>query len=497
MTAVKKRVIVIGAGVAGLSAGIYAQKCGFNVTILESHSMAGGFCTAWKRNGYLFEGGMHWLTGSRPQEPLHKIWRYVGALDDSVKVHYPEPFLEFNHNGEPIRFYRDINATREHFLAIAPEDKKAIDRLYKDVRKVQKLVMPIFNISGLKMSKRKRNSLFFLLSALSGVKHYERSSSFSREDYINQFTHPGLRNLLQSYSRRKIGIAHLLLTLGNLARGDGGFPEGGSLPFIGRMVQTFTSLGGEISYNTRADRVIMEDGRASAVLCGDTRLPADAVIITGDTMAIDHLFATPPQGAWLEEMRAVTMPMSATFISLGIGVSLKKYPKNGTIKLEKRISAGNMAHEFLLYNNYAADPVYSPQGKTALTVHMAGDTYDFWKQAQEENRYEEEKRKLAEDVIEALSIAMPEMAGKVEVTDVATPLTNERYCASWKGSWMTEATPGMSMKQYPAVIEGLKGVYFAGQRMRRPGGLPVAAMSGRRATQYLCRDTGTVFVSEE
>ena len=49
----KKKVIVIGAGVAGLSSGIYAQKCGFDVTILESHSIAGGNCTSWKRKGYL------------------------------------------------------------------------------------------------------------------------------------------------------------------------------------------------------------------------------------------------------------------------------------------------------------------------------------------------------------------------------------------------------------------------------------------------------------
>jgi len=61
---------------------------------------------------------------------------------------------------------------------------------------------------------------------------------------------------------------------------------------------------------------------------------------------------------------------------------------------------------------------------------------------------------------------------------------------------MTEMTPGMKMKGYPADIKGLSGVYFAGQRMMPPGGLPVALMSGRTAVQYLCRDTDTVFESE-
>ena len=67
----KRKLIVIGGGISGLSAGIYAQKCGFDTTIVESHSIAGGNCTSWKRKGYLFKGGMHWLSGSKASSPLN------------------------------------------------------------------------------------------------------------------------------------------------------------------------------------------------------------------------------------------------------------------------------------------------------------------------------------------------------------------------------------------------------------------------------------------
>jgi phytoene dehydrogenase-like protein len=101
-------------------------------------------------------------------------------------------------------------------------------------------------------------------------------------------------------------------------------------------------------------------------------------------------------------------------------------------------------------------------------------------------------------VIAALAEQFPETVGKVEVQDVATPLTYERYCGNWKGSWMTEMTGKMKiMNGYPAVIKGLEGVYFAGQRMMPPGGLPVALTTGRAAVQDLCRDTNTLFISEE
>jgi phytoene dehydrogenase-like protein len=153
----------------------------------------------------------------------------------------------------------------------------------------------------------------------------------------------------------------------------------------------------------------------------------------------------------------------------------------------------------LLLANYAADPVFSPDGKSAVTAQLPGDTYDYWnnlKKASHE-KYAEEKKRVGEEVIAEISSFIPEAEGRVEVCDVATPLTYERYCGNWKGSWMTAITPNTKFKPYPAVINGLSGVYFAGQRMMPPGGIPPAMISGRRAVQYLCRDTGTLFISED
>ena len=51
-----KRVLVIGAGIAGLSAASYLQRNGFETEIFELHDLPGGLCTSWKRNGYTFDG---------------------------------------------------------------------------------------------------------------------------------------------------------------------------------------------------------------------------------------------------------------------------------------------------------------------------------------------------------------------------------------------------------------------------------------------------------
>ena len=494
-----KRVIIIGGGIAGLSAGVYAQKCGFDVTILESHSIAGGNCTAWKRKGYLFEGALHWLTGSSEKEPLHKIWRHIGALNDDVVVHYPEPFKEFYYNGTSIRQYRDVDLTEKHWIEISPEDEKEIKVLCNHMRKISKLVMPVADLTGVKVTKPQRPPLKLLFSYLSSNRMMKKSSAIPKEDYIKRFKHEGLREFFNYTTAGKYAATWLYFSAGVQARGDGGFPEGGSLPFVGRIVKTFEDAGGKIIFNTRVDRVVTENNKVVGVEANGEVIPADAVIVASDTMQMDHLFDTPPQAPWLDTMRKKAEPTSCTFVSLGIDANLKKYPKSCVFKLDKLLEVADGVHEYLAIHNYANDPGFAPEGKSVITAILISitDSYDFWKKAREDGRYDEEKERVAADLITELTKQLPEIEGKVEVHDVATPLTYERYCDTWRGSWMTMMAHTMAIKAYPANVTNISGVYFAGHRMRVPGGLPIAARSGRAAVQYLCRDTNTLFVSED
>lgn len=460
-----KKIIIIGGGIAGLSAGVYAQRCGFDAIIFESHNIAGGNCTAWKRGDYLFEGGMHWLTGSRSQDPLNQLWHSIGALNDDVIIDYSEPYVEWDDHGTPIRFYRNIDRTQQHLLALSPADTKEIKALCDSIRRLQ---------DGMEV-----DAIYYQLP----------------EQYIKRFSHEGIRELLRAIKEDDQGIP-IVYTLGRLANGDGGFPEGGSLPFVRRIVKTFISLGGKIQYNARVDRIILENDKATGVISGDELIPADAVIVTSDTMLIDQLFDTPPKASWLDEMRAVINPTMCTIVSLGINADLKHYPKKPIFKLTEPIYLADLTYNYLSPTKYAITPIYSPNGKTAMTIFLSGDSYDFWKKMKEENRYVDEKQRIANQVIAAIIAQMPEVDGKIEVCDVATPLTYERYCGTWKGSWMTVIGPNARTKPYPTVIKGLNGVYFAGQRIMPPGGLPNAMLTGMKAVQRLCRDTNIPFVKE-
>lgn len=76
----QKTVIIIGAGVAGLSTGIYAQMNGYRSRIYELHAIPGGVLTAWKRKGYLIDGCVDRLAGSYNSKDHKRCSKPVGFL---------------------------------------------------------------------------------------------------------------------------------------------------------------------------------------------------------------------------------------------------------------------------------------------------------------------------------------------------------------------------------------------------------------------------------
>ena len=132
----KGSVIIIGAGIAGLSAAVYLQRSGFDVTIYEQHTIPGGLSTSWSRKGYFFEGGMHWLTGSSEKLVLNRMWKEVGALKENNPVRYREPLYTLIDGKTCIRLYRDIDKLQKECIDAAPEDRKAIEALCRDIKTV-------------------------------------------------------------------------------------------------------------------------------------------------------------------------------------------------------------------------------------------------------------------------------------------------------------------------------------------------------------------------
>jgi phytoene dehydrogenase-like protein len=128
---------------------------------------------------------------------------------------------------------------------------------------------------------------------------------------------------------------------------------------------------------------------------------------------------------------------------------------------------------------------------------MLTTDYAYWKAlSQDRERYRAEKAHIAETVIGLLDRRYPGLAAQVEMCDVATPTTFERYTGNWQGNhqgWLpTTGTFGLRLSK---TLPGLEGFYMAGQWVEPGGGLPMSALSGRNVTQIICKAHKRPFVT--
>jgi phytoene dehydrogenase-like protein len=495
-------ILIVGAGIAGQSAGIYAQKSGFKVTIYESHHVPGGNCTSWRRKGYLFEAGLHWLTGSGADKPLNRVWREVGALTDETRIDKSDPFKSCDWPAGStgrlqVCLYRDVAKLEAHLCEVSPEDTTRIRDLCRDITRFIAFSIPVVDILFLK-TVVKAPSVLTLLKMLPAVLRYLPLRSLTVTDYAAKFKHPAIRLLLTSVVNPHYDALALLVTLGCLASGDGGYIEGGSLVLAANMAKRFEELGGRIRYGKKVEHVLVTKGKAAGLVIGGETIPADACIVTSDTLAaIDTLFDPPIREGWARTMRVKTCRPGAlimcSFISIGVEADLSSLPESIVFPLEHPFEHAGRVITELAYKLYYGSAGYAPPGCSAITVLLTGDTYGYWKQMREQGCYDERKRELFEQILTALEKQLPAIRGKVAVWDVATPLTYERYCGTYHGSWMTITPAGSRRVFYPCKPRRIGNLYFAGQRILPPGGTPVAVSTGRTAAQYLCRDFGVVF----
>ncbi len=484
-----EKIIVIGAGVAGLSAAIYARRCGFDVTVYEQHSIPGGMCTSWKRGGYLFEGAIHWLIGTDPRTETNKLWHETGALNDSVKIYANDVFASAQYNGKTAYLYRDFDKTAAHLCEVFPEDAAAIKKMAKDIRKISGFEMPVTDIGGIKNNNPGRITLLSALKMLPQILRMLRLGKITIGKYLSRFTNPVLRGLLRVLPDHDRANS-MIFSLAAMKSGDGGYPEGGSLAMTQRMAEKLLSMGGKIIYNTKADKVAVSGGKAEGVVIGGVLHKAAAVIVTCETLSALKLFDTPPADKWLQTLKKNTECSVCTFVSVGIRAQISETP---SFVPAKPIKYAGITVDRLSFYNYSKYPGHAPEGCTALTMPLFHDTYEFWLNAKANGTYRKEKEALAEQICAALIEKFPQTAGKIEVIDIATPLTYERYTGAHKGSWMTVLPKGAKLKRYPCAVKSIGGLYFAGHRLNPPGGLPMALTSGRTAAQELCKAFNRTF----
>jgi phytoene dehydrogenase-like protein len=497
-----KSIIIIGAGIAGLSAGCYGQMNGYQTQIFEMHDKPGGVCTAWERKGYTIDGCLHWVVGSSPDSSYYFLWKELGTIQGCKFIDFEEFRRIEGADGKTWTIYSDLDRLEEHTKEIAPEDAKVIHEFISGARAMSRLNFKWKLVKAPELTTILDN-LKIMPPMLSFMPTFLKFRRVSTGQYAQRFKNPFLRRAFTASFAGEFADFSMLArqgTLGFQHSKQAGWPIGGSLEFVRTIEKRYLELGGQVHYRSPVNKILVENNRAIGVRLFDrTEYRSDIVISAADGHStifgmLDGKFMNDK----LKEYYA-KLPLFPPLLYVGLGIARSFPPEPHEIVyiLEKPFTFGNKTCDRMCLDIYNYDPTFAPPGKTSLVMLLYAD-YDYWQKLRLEDReqYKQEKEKIADQVIAFLDTRFPGLAKQVEMRDVATPATWERYTGNWRGSWEGWfLSSKVFMTSMSKELPGLKNFYMIGQWVEPGGGTPAAAVSGRNAIQIICKRDGRKFTT--
>jgi phytoene dehydrogenase-like protein len=495
-----KPVLIIGAGLAGLAAGCFAQANGYRTRIVEHHTRAGGVAAAWRRGDYLIDGGIHFAMGHKPGTALYDLYRQLGIIP-AVRFVDLTSYGRWVHepSGCSLVITQNLDHLAQDMQTLWPADSRIAADLVASARAMQGLDMSTFGLSrppGLAGPLDQLRELWSMRKMLPyAVGRFGRPVA----DYASSARDPALRSFLESLFLPEVPLFFVSMLLGMLADGQLAYIEGGCLDYVGAVEQRFRKLGGEVSYGCTVQEILVQDGRAAGVLLSDgTQIPASAVIAACDGYSVlfrmlGGRYVTKKIG---QRYAAWKRFAPLLMVSYGVAREFHGEPSFQTYVLRQPLLIGPRPNHGLMLRLFNYSHRFAPPGKSVIQAELETE-WDYWHdlRVQDRARYEAEKEAVAARILERLEGYYPGITSQVEVTDVATPYTTWRYTLNDRGSWegwlITPQTMRTSLER---TLPGLEGFYMAGQWVMPGGGVAPVLYSGQHAVQLLCRDEGRPFV---
>jgi phytoene dehydrogenase-like protein len=493
----ERSIIIIGAGIAGLSTGCYAQMNGYRSQILEMHSKPGGLCTAWRRNGYTIDGCIHHLGGAGPNSRFYRVWEELGAVRNRPMIFHDVLVSVKGPDGKTFDVFTNIDRLERHMKELAPADSKVIEEYTNAAR----LFAPL-DFAAMLLSEPEDMAM---MQSLAG--EMAKWGSITMNDYAARFADPFLRRAFPVIQYGSPGLPAVinLSFLAGCQNHTLGWPSAGSLEFSEAIARRYARLGGEMHYRSKVEKILVEGNHAVGVLLADgTEKRADAVVSAADGFTtifkmldgkyvndeIRAYYAQTPSFPGLNKMNLQ--------ISLGVARDISNEPPAMSCLLEEPVTIADSNVDFLEVELFSYDPSLAPAGKGVVKV-VADTSYAYWMGlSKDRGLYEAEKEKVASIVIDELDKVIPGIKDQVEIVDVATPLTFERCTGNWQGMQAWPLGPNLietAADGFTRTLPGLKSFYMAGQWADASVGLAAAAASGRKLIQMLCEKDGKQFMT--
>ncbi|KUG02640.1 carotenoid cis-trans isomerase [hydrocarbon metagenome] len=441
-----KKVIIIGSGIGGLTAGNLLAQKGHQVSIFESHLTPGGYTAGFCRKGYYFESG---TVSFEASSSVFKAMKDIGVLEkiDFERIRarlISEDFDEIPDN------YQDY---KKMIYTAFPAEKEQLDLAFSDLDRIMSFMasmdQPMPNLfSGWEMFK---SMLPFILSFPEQNRIFKQFGNMTSSEFAARYFKKDskLFQLFQgtSYPDMPAMFGNGLLSV----LSDLWTVKGGMQSWADTLVQNFKGLGGDLRLKSYVDRIITENGAAVGVSCQDTVHYADYVIAACDykktlLKLIDDQSLISP--ALQDSIESAAVSEGCFTVYLGLNISNEelgqymKVPHVFPFYYQPGYDIYNSDdQEFFsktnvyLYSPSMINPQLAPAGKSSLMLQtiVPFRWMNNWGGG-DRKAYKQLKEKAMETMIDNASRLVPILPECIEYKDAATPLTYERFTHNSDGA---------------------------------------------------------------
>lgn len=496
-------VIVVGAGTGGLTAAALLAKRGKRVLVVDQHYVAGGNGTVFKRRGYEFDVGIHYLGGCDPSGQIPRILRGAGASVEFEEMD-PDGFDTYVFPDFEFRVPKGIEPFRRRLYEVFPKEKAGIDRylnLLQQVREIQTIAAnPVAAIWTVP-----RSLLLFRWATSTFDAFLDTCTQDARLRAVLTGQH-GDYALPPSRVSVVIGIglaAHYL---------EGAyFPKGGGQVISDALAASIEAHGGKILLRTKAEKILVENGRVTGVLLSNKRfgervVRAPIVISNADLKrTMKDLIGSPhvSQGT-LARVAGFEMSAALGAVYLGVRGDLKAEGHRRTNYWIYPSVDANPGYEVNARGEFSKDPFVfvsiaslkdptntrlAPEGISNLQLmSLAPSQPEAWGTTEAELEsgayrdnpsYLAKKEAYASSLIAAAERMLPGLRERIVFQEVATSLTHRRFTGSTGGtSYGIALTPQQFLWNRPDAKTEIEGLYLCGASCRSGHGIAGVMMSG-------------------
>ena len=494
----ESEIVVIGAGISGLTSAALLAKKGFDVTVVDAQFKPGGSCGIFKRKDVIFEQGAAMIYGFG--EGGFNPHRFVfNALEEPIDILKHDALYSIDFKGNKIIFYEDMEKFTDELGKIFPKEKENFKRFYRDLSDLYMKVIaehPTFTTpdvvtkeQGLAQLKSHPVAYMKFLGFMNKNTEYLLRKYFSEEEVFDFFD-----KLTSTYCYTNVQETPAILSAVMFVDNHFGgsyYPAGSTLNLVGKLEKVIEENNGKMIYNKKVEKILIENNKVYGVKLSDNQIiKCDKVINSGNVW---NLYENLIDKELCKKSRKWANSLVPTYPSLVFYALVEDsvIPED-TLPIEMLISNTKEIdeNEITLYILGKDDYTLCPRGYQ--TVIAIGPSFKEWPLDENYHNSEYLNMKMMEKnrILKVLEKRFPGFIKAIRYSEISTPSTLKRLVMKEKGA---VAGPKQQLGQH--MLKRLKtkgeieGLYNCGESTVMGTGTPAVTVSGIAVANLILRES--------